>query len=231
MPPAAWGHAILPCSYDLKQLFIGSEGTLGIITAVSLLCPPRPTSVNVAYLACPSFEAAQVGGWASGWVGGEAGTVHLVLSACLLHHPACYPAWQAPEAPSTLPARSLRQQCPRHVWQHRPQQHPQHRPRHPPCRLLAMRPACADACEAAPRLPPVQAVFVRAKQALGEVLSAFEFLDRASLEVTLEHLPGSKDPLPGSEAPFYLVVETSGSNAEHDAAKLEAFLGGWMGGG
>ena len=26
------------------------------------------------------------------------------------------------------------------------------------------------------------------------------------------------------QAPFYLVVETSGSNAEHDAAKLEAFL-------
>ena len=26
------------------------------------------------------------------------------------------------------------------------------------------------------------------------------------------------------QAPFYLVVETSGSNAEHDCAKLEAFL-------
>ncbi|XP_057619004.1 D-2-hydroxyglutarate dehydrogenase, mitochondrial isoform X2 [Chionomys nivalis] len=41
--------------YDLKQLFIGSEGTLGIITAVSILCPPRPKAVNVAFLGCPGF--------------------------------------------------------------------------------------------------------------------------------------------------------------------------------
>lgn len=41
--------------YDLKQLFIGSEGTLGVITAVSILCPPRPRAVNVAFLGCPGF--------------------------------------------------------------------------------------------------------------------------------------------------------------------------------
>uniref|UniRef100_A0A452DT28 D-2-hydroxyglutarate dehydrogenase, mitochondrial n=1 Tax=Capra hircus TaxID=9925 RepID=A0A452DT28_CAPHI len=41
--------------YDLKQLFIGSEGTLGVITAVSILCPPKPSAVNVAFLGCPGF--------------------------------------------------------------------------------------------------------------------------------------------------------------------------------
>jgi FAD/FMN-containing dehydrogenase len=42
--------------FDLKQLFIGSEGTLGIITAVSILCPQRPDSVNTAFLAVNSFQ-------------------------------------------------------------------------------------------------------------------------------------------------------------------------------
>ncbi|XP_035924783.2 D-2-hydroxyglutarate dehydrogenase, mitochondrial isoform X1 [Halichoerus grypus] len=42
--------------YDLKQLFIGSEGTLGVITAVSIQCQPKPTAVNVAFLGCPGFD-------------------------------------------------------------------------------------------------------------------------------------------------------------------------------
>ncbi|KAI8968015.1 hypothetical protein BDF20DRAFT_898394 [Mycotypha africana] len=45
--------------YDLKQLFIGAEGTLGIITGVSLLTPKRPKAVNVALIALESFEAIQ----------------------------------------------------------------------------------------------------------------------------------------------------------------------------
>jgi len=42
---------------DLKQLFIGAEGTLGVITALSIATPPRPSSVNVAFLGVKSFDA------------------------------------------------------------------------------------------------------------------------------------------------------------------------------
>lgn len=45
--------------YDLKQLFIGSEGTIGLVTAVSILCPPRPKAVNVAYFGVESYEQLQ----------------------------------------------------------------------------------------------------------------------------------------------------------------------------
>ena len=45
-------------SYDLKQLFIGSEGTLGIVTAVSLRLFPKPTQVETAFLAVENAAAA-----------------------------------------------------------------------------------------------------------------------------------------------------------------------------
>ena len=41
--------------FDLKHLFIGSEGVLGIITRVVLQLATQPTSQNVALLACDSF--------------------------------------------------------------------------------------------------------------------------------------------------------------------------------
>eukprot|EP00775_Hariotina_reticulata_P011142 gene11142-11295_t len=133
--------------YDLKQLFIGSEGSLGVVTAVAIQCAPKPASVQLAFFQCPSFQAVQ----------------HVLLSA---------------------------------------------------------------------------------KQQLGEILSAVEFLDTESLQMVTTHLPGVSNPLQtGSAAgqqqqqdasegqqqhPFYMLVETQGSNEMHDREKLEAFLEGVM---
>jgi FAD/FMN-containing dehydrogenase len=43
--------------YDLKQLFIGSEGTLGIVTRADLRLVPRPRSHGTAFVACPDFNS------------------------------------------------------------------------------------------------------------------------------------------------------------------------------
>uniref|UniRef100_A0A8D1HKC1 D-2-hydroxyglutarate dehydrogenase, mitochondrial n=2 Tax=Sus scrofa TaxID=9823 RepID=A0A8D1HKC1_PIG len=110
--------------YDLKQLFIGSEGTLGVITAVSILCPPKPSAVNVAFLGCPGFAE-------------------------------------------------------------------------------------------------VLQTFSTGRRLLGEILSAFEFMDAECLQLVGRHLHLTN---PVQESPFYVLIETSGSGADHDAEKLSSFL-------
>ncbi|XP_053316724.1 D-2-hydroxyglutarate dehydrogenase, mitochondrial isoform X2 [Spea bombifrons] len=110
--------------YDLKQLFIGSEGTLGLITAVSILCPRKPGAVNVALLGCESFT-----------------------------------------------------------------------------RVLQVFTLCRDR--------------------LGEILSACEFMDAASMKVVQTHLK-LNNPIPATA--FYVLIETSGSSAHHDEEKLNEFL-------
>ncbi|KAK7367338.1 hypothetical protein VNO80_09349 [Phaseolus coccineus] len=117
--------------YDLKHLFIGSEGSLGIVTKVSILTPPKLSSVNVAFLACKDYNSCQ--------------------------------------------------------------------------KLLQ-----------------------EAKRKLGEILSAFEFLDVQSMNLVLNHLEGARNPIPTSLHNFYVLIETTGSDESFDKQKLEAFLLGSM---
>ncbi len=44
--------------YDLKSLLIGSEGTLGVITAATLRLFPRPAEVATVFAGLPSLDAA-----------------------------------------------------------------------------------------------------------------------------------------------------------------------------
>ncbi|XP_054839162.1 D-2-hydroxyglutarate dehydrogenase, mitochondrial [Eublepharis macularius] len=110
--------------YDLKQLFIGSEGTLGMVTAVSVLCPRKPKAVNLAFLGCPGFSQ-------------------------------------------------------------------------------------------------VLRTFTTCKGMLGEILSAYEFMDNECMELVKRHLNLVN---PVAESPFYVLIETSGSNSAHDEEKLSNFL-------
>ncbi|KAG6580303.1 D-2-hydroxyglutarate dehydrogenase, mitochondrial precursor [Phytophthora cinnamomi] len=75
-----------------------------------------------------------------------------------------------------------------------------------------------------------QKAFVEAKKNLGEVLSAVEFMDRQSLDMVLSQQDWTKDPLE-TPSPFYVLIETSGSNTDHDMEKLEAYLEDVMGSG
>ncbi len=114
--------------YDLKQLFIGGEGTLGVVTAAVLKLYPRPRGQAVAFAAVEN------------------------------------------------PAAAL-------------------------------------------------ALFTLARDRAGHDLTGFELMPRIGLQMVLDHLPGTRDPL-AAPSPWYVLIEiASGHSDEAAAATLEDVLG------
>ena len=63
---------------------------------------------------------------------------------------------------------------------------------------------------------------------LGEILSAYEFQDREAADLVIKHIPGIRSPFPSLQR-FLVLIETHGSNDEHDSEKVGNFLEATLG--
>jgi FAD/FMN-containing dehydrogenase len=93
--------------YDLRHLLIGSEGTLGIITAASLKLVPRPQSEGTALLTVDSPSAAlDLLGRAKGFLGESISAFELISGQGLRFlaetHPQMRQPWSSPPNWSVL---------------------------------------------------------------------------------------------------------------------------------